>query len=94
MVNLWVRIIKKQRIVQSNTVKMTENVQDALSQVCAIMDIPRPMFLQKHIREWEQFRQTSFSQDHFVEPVYFDKLELEQIDTEAPKRKSSDPRNG
>lgn len=94
MVRLWVRIMKKQHILRSETIEMTDDVQDALTQICAIIDIPRPIFLQKHTREWTQFQQTSFSQDHFVEHIPFDKLEIEQINTEAPKRKSHDPRNG
>lgn len=94
MVRLWARMIKKHRIIRSETVELTEDIHQAIGELCAVMDISRPMFLGKHQREWEHFQQTSFTGEHFVEPVFFDKLEIERIDSEAPKKKSKDPRNG
>ena len=87
-------MIGKQKILRSETVEFTEDLPNALHELCLRMDIPRPLFLSKHRREWERFQQTSFSKDHFVESVTFDKLEIERIDSDAPKKKSKDPRNG
>jgi hypothetical protein len=36
---------------------------------------------------------TRFLQDAFFETVPFEKLEIEYIDPDAPKKKSQDPRN-
>ena len=41
--------------------------------------------------EIERFGRTSFSQDYFVEPIAFDKFEIEFLREE--KRRSADPRN-
>ncbi len=94
MTELWVRLIKRQKIWRSETAPMEGDVQDALHELCVKLDIPRPIWLSKHDRDWEAFGLTSFSQDHFVEAIPFDKMEIERIDTEAPKKKSQDPRNG
>ena len=94
MARLWARIIAKHRIVRSETVDLMDDLSNALHELCSKMDIPRPLFLSKHQREWDLFQQTSFSKDHFVESVTFDKLEIERIDADAPKKKSKDPRNG
>jgi len=87
-------MVAKHRIIRSETVELTDDFLEALHDVCFQMDIPRPLLLEKHRREWDQFSQTSFSKDHFVEAVAFDKLEIERIDEDAQKRKSKDPRNG
>lgn len=94
MVYLWARAIAKQRIVRSETVEFHEELLPALSELCARLDISRPMLLSKHEREWAQFQQTTFARDHFVEGIPFDKLEIERIDSDAKKKKSDDPRNG
>lgn len=94
MLRLWARTVKKNRIARSETVDMPGDLMEALGEVCALMDIPRPMWLAKHEREWDQFRQTAFTKDHFVESVPFDKLEIEQFDPDEKKKKSQDPRNG
>jgi len=94
MARLWVREIRKQRIARSETVDLGEDLMAALGAVCVKLDIPRPIWLEKHAREWSQFGQTSFSKDHFVEGVSFDKLEIESFDPDAKRKKSQDPRNG
>ncbi|MCL1963945.1 MAG: hypothetical protein FWF69_02655 [Firmicutes bacterium] len=93
MPHLWVREIKKQRIARSETIALGNDVIAALGSLCAKLDIPRPLWLEKHTREWEQFGQTSFSKDHFMESVSFDRLEIESFDPDAKKKKSRDPRN-
>lgn len=93
MSRLWARMMKKHRIVMNETVELSD-LPNALQAICQKMDIPRPIFMSKHQREWDQFQQTSFSKEHFVEAIAFDKLEIERIDEDMPKKKSKDPRNG
>lgn len=91
---LWARAIKNHRIARSETVPWEGDLPEALSALCAALDIPRPMMLQKHDREWADFSQTSFTKDHFIESIPFDKVEIERIDPDAKKKQSKDPRNG
>ena len=92
MTRLWERKKKKHRIDRQQTQECTfEDAREALTEICRQMDVPRPMWLPKHEREFESFRMTSFLKDHFLEDVSFERMELEFIDD--VKHKSKDPRN-
>lgn len=94
MARLWVRMIRKHRIVQQATEPCTfDSVDEALTEVCHAFDIPCPLWLNKHTHEFENFRHTAFLPEHFMEEVSFDRLEIEYLDDEGKKRKSNDPRN-
>ena len=93
MNRLWVRIIKGHRIVRHDTVECAWGGQrEALISMCKKFDIPAPMWLTKHEREFEDFRRTAFLRADFVEEVPFDRLEVEFLE-DGVKRRSSDPRN-
>lgn len=87
MIELWARAIRKNRIARSVTVPFDGDLTEALGEIATQLDISRPMFLGKHEREWAQFGQTSFSKDHFVDPIAYDKIEIELIDPDAKKKK-------
>ncbi len=89
---LWVRKVKGQRVIDSGTEPCDpSDPQRALMEICRRMDVPRPIWLGKHQREYEQFLRTHFTQDHFVEPIAFTRLEIELIQPEDQKK--SRPRN-
>ena len=64
-----------------------------LEEACRKLDIARPIWLDKHSREWDEFGQTRFLPDDFLESVDFQRLEIEYIDPDAKKKKSRDYRN-
>lgn len=86
--SLWVRVIQKQRIIRQDTQPCShEEVQEALETVMDRLDLPKPLWLQKHQREWDEFGQTRFIQEHFVESIAFDRLEIEFINPRAQKKR-------
>ncbi len=92
---LWVKEIRHHRIDRQATAPCTrDDPQDALAEACRQLDIPKPLWLDKHQREWDDFGMTRFLPDAFFESVTFERLEIEYIDPNAKKRKSQDPRNG
>ena len=92
---LWLRIIEHHRIERQATWPCAkEDAEEALTELCHRLDLPRPIWLEKNRREWEDFGQTRFLPDAFFEQVTFERMEIEYVDTEAPKRGSRDPRNG
>ena len=94
MPRLWAKIIKKHRIERQATAQCDwEGVEDALTELCHEFDIPRPLWLDKHHREFEEFRRTQFLPEHFIEDVPFQRLEIEFLEDGDRTRKSSDPRN-
>lgn len=94
MARLWARIIVKHRIAKQATAPCEwGNQEEALVEICKEFDIPCPLWLNKHEREFEDFRHTSFLPEHFMEEVPFQKLEIEYLDDTNKKRRSNDPRN-
>ncbi len=94
MSRLWIRQIKNHRIAEQCTVPCAWGEQhDALREACRDMDMPCPIWLDKHENEFENFRRTAFTADHFVESINCDRLEIEFLDDTGKKRKSNDPRN-
>lgn len=91
---LWVKTIRKHHIDLQTTVPCgRDDPREALREACHELDLPEPLWLDKNGREWETFGMTRFLQDAFFETVPFERLEIEYIDPDAPKKKSRDPRN-
>ena len=85
---LWARKMRGQRILGSETEPCNpQEPQQALQELCRRMDIPRPLWLGKHQKEYDGFRRTAFSQDHFMERIAFSRLEIELIVPEEERKK-------
>lgn len=94
MARLWARIIVKHRISKQATLETTfDEVDGALTELCRDFDIPNPLWLNKHYREFEKFRRTAFLPEHFMEEVPFQRLEIEYLEDDNRMRRSNDPRN-
>lgn len=94
MARLWGILRKKHRIWKDVVVEVNgddaDATQSALSDVCYELDIPRPIWLDKHTDEIERFGRTGFTQEHFVESIEFERFEIEFL---REKHRSADPRN-
>jgi len=93
MPTLWARSINNNRITAHVTVPLEDAPHAALEDACRALDIPRPMWLGKHEREYDRFGRTSFLPEHFIEGVGFDRLEIERVDPDRPREKTWDPRS-
>lgn len=81
---VWGKLWKNNRIsckyVETIPEKSAEEVRDwhsALGKLCEHMDISHPVILGKHISDFNRFSRACFYPDDFIEPVVFDKLEIE-----------------
>ncbi len=78
---LWVKVIKGEKIVTSilydAKVFDVNKLLDYLTDICFSLDLPRPMLIEKHYRDFKNFNHTIFKASDFVEPVDFDKLWIE-----------------
>ena len=91
---LWVKTIRHHRTDRQATVPCGRaDPREALLEACHELDLPEPLWLEKNDREWAEFGMTRFLPDAFFEAVSFERLEIEYIDPDAPKKKSRDPRN-
>ena len=91
---LWVKTIRHHRTDKQATVPCTRgDAHGALREACHELDLPEPIWLDKNERDWEEFGMTRFLPDAFFEAVPFERIEIEFIDPDAPKKKNRDPRN-
>ena len=94
MSRLWVKVIAKNRIERHEAAPCAwDERRDALTGIVRRMDLPVPMWLAVHDKEFERYGKTAFLPDHFVEPVEFQRLEIEFLDDADAAKRSRDPRN-
>lgn len=86
MTEIWVKLISEQRIVNDFIYKSSgENLEQMLRSICEKADIPAPLLLEKHKRQYKTFNQTKFIKEEFVESVNFDRLVIENVTSEEGK---------
>ena len=82
MVKVWGKTLKKNRIIQNHTAEVNEifskeAVLDGIYSICVELDMPRPIVLNKHLRDISDFLNVKFLPDDFIEKVNFDRFEVE-----------------
>lgn len=93
MFRLWGKIYKNNKIVRDTVINMEENKSRehltalCLDQICVDFDLQHPMWLNDNKKDYPAYGRTSFNQDHFIEQIDFDYLEIEIIDDEDKKKK-------
>jgi hypothetical protein len=81
---IWAKTIQNQRIqsevVREFSLARPSDIQGwmpVLHELCQALDLSRPVVLEKHVRELDQFSHTAFKPRDFMEPVLFDRFEIE-----------------
>ena len=90
---IWAKTVKHQKI-KADVVRefalarpsSFEGWTPVLHELCQDLDLARPVMLNKHVSELEQFSRTVFRQSDFMEPVAFDTFEIEIF----PEKKEND----
>lgn len=84
---LWIRLIKKQRIAKDIMTPCTrENPEDALREALPKLDLGQPIWMSKHYTDWNDYALTRFKPEHFVDPVWFDSMEISYVYAENEKK--------
>lgn len=92
MFKIWAKTIKNDRVKKSHIYKGedkfdSELFQQYLREICEQMDLPTPVLLKSHIRNFDSFNTTRFLPSDFVEKVDFDRFTLEYCrEDNSPKR--------
>lgn len=79
---IWVRQCQNNRtiadlVIEDDTdVNRTKKIFLALEQACHAFDLSQPIWLDATIREFQKFAKARFFQDHFVEEIAFDYMEI------------------
>jgi len=86
MERIWAVIKSDQKITGSYDTdcairfwQQPDDLSAVMDALCLSLDIAHPVWLNKHSREMDAFSRTVFFGDDFMEPIFFDSLELEYI---------------
>ena len=79
---LWIRLmtdnrLKKDKVVFVNNITSLSDLEKAMRDICHDMDIPTPIILNSHFRNFINFHNAKFKQDDFVESLDYDMLIVE-----------------
>lgn len=81
---VWALLRTKQKIIQDVVMEFpgarpaeAEAWQQVIGELCRALQQSRPVVLNKHLEQLARFGRTAFLPSDFMEPVAFDKLEIE-----------------
>jgi len=79
---IWAKVIKNEHTTKNTLYEVkgvfdNAHLLDYLTDICQSFDIPRPMVLNKHFRQFHNFNHTVFKPEDFVESIDFDKFTIE-----------------
>lgn len=86
MFRMWGKLIKNNKMMEDQTIcndtfdSRTDKVFDSLNEICDNWDLSKPIWLDKNIEEFKKHAKTRFGQDHFIEHIDFDYLEIQVIE--------------
>ncbi len=87
MFRMWGKIIKHNHLVKDTVISIsdyslsrTQMVFQALDEICYEFDLEKPMWLDAAVREFQLHSKVRFTQDHFIESIDFDYLEIQAIE--------------
>ena len=84
---IWVRLMKGHRVSKDAVYPCEkEDVEEALRDLLATLDLSQPLWLPRHRADWEEYSLTRFRPEHFLESVDFDYMELSYIFPEDEKK--------
>lgn len=83
MIKVWVQTRKKDKLTRSIIYETedfsNENFDVVLRDICNLIDIPTPIALSSHKRNFEKFNIVKFVRSDFIESTDFDSLTLETV---------------
>ena len=86
MFRLWAKKIKDGHLIADTVIcddsnkRRTQKVFSALESACKEFDLAKPIWLDNTVKEFQLHSKTRFYQDHFIEEIPFDYLEIEVIE--------------
>lgn len=90
MIKIWVQTRKKDKLTRSIIYETeafdSDNFDAVLRDICNFVDIPTPVSLSSHKRNFDKFNIVKFVRSDFIETVDFDVLVLETVKEKDDKK--------
>lgn len=87
MFRVWGKLITDNRLIKDTVVEISDNMLSrtqktykALDLICREFDLARPIWLEINKKDFIRVSKTRFTQDSFIESVFFDYLEFQVIE--------------
>ncbi|MDD7739101.1 MAG: hypothetical protein SOT28_08995 [Fusicatenibacter sp.] len=86
MFQLWGKMYQNNHMINDMVVGIddedtrTHKIFRALDQICDAWNLAKPIWLDANIAEFKKRSKTRFGQDHFIETIEFDYLEIQIIE--------------
>ena len=86
MFRLWAKAFKEGRMIADTVIeddsglRRTQKVFASVEKACRQFDLAQPIWLDKTVKEFQLHSKTRFYQDHFIEELAFDFLEIEVLE--------------
>ena len=86
MIKMWAKVMVKDKIISQYVYESIDNFSETdffkhIEKICHHLDIPTPIILPVHIKNFYEFNNIVFRSNDFVESIDFDKLTLENAIT-------------
>ncbi|MBP3197024.1 MAG: hypothetical protein J6N21_08475 [Butyrivibrio sp.] len=86
MFRLWVKLINDNHLLKDIVVcddtadTRTHKVMNAIEKACYELDLPKPIWLDNVVKDFQLHAKCRFSRDSFIEDVDFDYMEIQVIE--------------
>ena len=87
MFRMWGKLLKNNKVIRDTVITVsdyslsrTQMVFQALDEICYAFDLSKPIWLDANIKEFQRLSKTRFRQDHFIEQIPFDYLEIQVLE--------------
>jgi hypothetical protein len=90
MFTMWIRKIKKGKMLDSLTITIpdpdlnrTRKVYKAIEDMCRQWDLSSPIWLDMNISDFKHHSKTRFGQDNFIDEIDFDFIEITMLEEDV-----------
>lgn len=84
---LWIRLVRGHQFTRDVIVPCNGgDPMPALREAMHELDLSMPVWLPRHQTDWDSFKLTRFTQDHFVDSVDFERMEVSYIPPEDERK--------
>ncbi len=86
MFRLWVRLIQDNHLLKDLVVEddsldtRTHKVMNAIEKAAYDLDLPKPIWLDNTVRDFQRHAKCRFGKDSFIEEISFDYMEIQVLE--------------
>ncbi len=86
MLRIWFKLIKDNHLLKDTVVcddtsdTRTHKVMNALEKACYELDLPKPIWLDSAVKDFQLHARCRFTKDAFIEEVPFDYMDMQVIE--------------